>query len=142
MENSATPDATERARGGGWTWWFAGRASRREYWIYIGLLIVLGVVFSYSPPAVNLVMYLVFTVIMVRRVHDFGRTGWWAWAAAALPFSAMLLLMVTSETVASLVSLVITVALMIAVGAIRGDPGANRFGPPPPVTLKRILTGR
>lgn len=85
---------------------------------------------------------MVLALLQVRRVHDFGRSAWLAVAAAVAPFAAAPLMFVASEDVTLLVGLAIEWAMICWIGAVPGAAGDNRFGPPPPFTLKRVLTAR
>jgi uncharacterized membrane protein YhaH (DUF805 family) len=122
-------------------WWVAGRAGRREYWVHVALLLALGLALE-KPPIVNLALTVVLTLLQVRRVHDFGRSAWLAVGATLAPLAAMPVMLVASEDVAWMVGLAIEVALICWIGAVPGATGDNRFGPPPPFTLKRVLTAR
>ena len=71
---------------------FAGRARRREYWTFILIHIVIGMVLgaidgliSYLlefPAPILSSLYFLGTLVpslaaLVRRLHDSGRSGWW-----------------------------------------------------------------
>jgi uncharacterized membrane protein YhaH (DUF805 family) len=66
---------------------FAGRATRSEYWwfqlFYFMTAVLLGIVSS-KLPALNIVL-LAFVIpgisVLVRRLHDINRSGWWYWIA-------------------------------------------------------------
>ena len=106
---------------------FKGRASRAEYWWFIlfcGLVaVVLGLVdlvlFSATQSEFfattgfggiwNLAMFLPSTAVMVRRLHDTGKSAWW------------LLLYFT---------LVGIIVLFVFV-CLRGNVGSNKFGEDP-----------
>lgn len=131
------------ARPQGMFWWLRGRSSRREYWLYIAVLFGLSFLLSHAPPAVNLVFTATMLFVQIRRVHDFGRSGWWAVAAVFAPLLPVVpLFYFYGEMVAVGVGVVVELALIALVGAIPGDPGDNRFGPPPAFTARRVLTGR
>jgi uncharacterized membrane protein YhaH (DUF805 family) len=84
---------------------FAGRAHRREYWMFFlfntmitvalfllgsavggtwGLALHLTYAFAVLPPSLG---------VFVRRMHDTGRSGWWFFAAF-IPFVGGLVLVV------------------------------------------------
>ncbi|MBP2474758.1 uncharacterized membrane protein YhaH (DUF805 family) [Crossiella equi] len=99
---------------------WTGRASRSEYWwwvLFVALawLFTLGVTFRLTdePPGfvlVPLVLLWVPTIaVLVRRLHDSGRSGAW-WFLSLVPFGVLVLLVLL---------------------ALPGTPGVNRFGPPP-----------
>lgn len=87
---------------------FTGRASRREYWlggigldflfclVYLGLMLcavllfyagsqlddvgaVITMVIGFIPLVIGLILFgIVMMALMVRRLHDMGKRGWWA----------------------------------------------------------------
>jgi uncharacterized membrane protein YhaH (DUF805 family) len=104
---------------------FAGRARRREYWIFelmnsaitiaLFILAVLlgkaGSPYFFSLPF----LFIAATVIpsfasLVRRLHDTNRSGWWFFISA-VPVVGPLILFAMTVT--------------------DSDPGDNRFGPNP-----------
>ena len=107
---------------------FSGRTSRRDFWwthlILLPLMIiafwVLGApeagrsVWPTLAFALIVVPHLVpWAALIVRRIHDIDRTGWWA--------------------LVSLIPLIVMPPLglvaLLAWGAPRGTPGPNRYGP-------------
>lgn len=76
----------------------------------------------------------------VRRLHDVGRSGWWALLAQLWPIA--LLLTPISLELLELVGMATGLAVTIAIGAVPGSRGENRFGPPPPTRLAAIFTRR
>jgi uncharacterized membrane protein YhaH (DUF805 family) len=103
------------------------RIGRLRYFTYtllammacIGLLIGVYLLALMLPPAagrlVSNVIFigvksfgipLIIVILTIRRLHDMNASGWWA-LTVVVPFVTLLFL------------------------AIRGTPGANRFGPPP-----------
>lgn len=139
---------------------FRGRASRLTYWrvglataaasavlwiatifvamgagnaAVIPLLLVLPVL------AVNLAVY-------VRRLHDRDKSAWWLlvfWAAPV--FFLGLTEWLTDQTgeggpaalATIMAALVLELWALVEIGFLRGTPGENRFGPPPPSGLRR-----
>ena len=99
---------------------FAGRARRREYWmfflVYFVLTLVVGVVEGflgiggYATALVALAHLLPSLAVTVRRLHDGGRSGWWI-LLALLPV---------------LGSLVLLYFMLID-----GEPQSNAYGPSP-----------
>lgn len=112
---------------------FAGRASRREYWMFmvfnavvsfgVGLLVAplafrLGfsrvsdaVIYAYA-----LIAFMPGLSVAVRRLHDLGRSGWWL--------------------LVSLVPVVGSVALLVLF-CLPGEKGENRFGKPSSAAAER-----
>jgi uncharacterized membrane protein YhaH (DUF805 family) len=105
---------------------FSGRASRREYWSFYLLLLVIYVLlalldsllgkFSWETAMGPLSGILMLATLVpalaagARRLHDTGRSGWWQ-ILFPLP--------------------IIGIVIVIVLLAWRGQPGENRFGPVP-----------
>ena len=104
---------------------FSGRARRKEYWLFILLYFILIIVGSfidgfmgmYDPVSgygpisaiVTLGLLIPSIAVLVRRLHDIDKSGWWA-----------------------LLSLVPIANLVILVFMFfNGTVGENRFGPDP-----------
>lgn len=67
---------------------FDGRASRSQYWWWVLFTFIVGLVvgFFFKPDTssgefvnsvVGLALFLPGLSLMVRRLHDVGRSGWW-----------------------------------------------------------------
>jgi uncharacterized membrane protein YhaH (DUF805 family) len=98
---------------------FEGRASRSEYWffqlyhcllLFAGIVLGLGGVGAFVLGAATLVNLLPALSVLVRRLHDTDRSGWWYWFML-VPLIGPILLIVWLCT--------------------RGSWGENRFGPDP-----------
>lgn len=113
--------------------WLAGRSSRKEYWISVVVLFAASWIVGSIPrlQAGSTGLSGVLIVVQVRRLHDFGRTGWWALPATVAPLAALVPMVVTTFEVALLVALAAELAVIAWIGAIAGDPQENRFGPAP-----------
>ena len=102
---------------------FSGRARRKEYWMFILLYIISYVIaiaidmstgmlhepsgYGVFTGLLTLGLILPFTAVLVRRLHDIDKSGWWA-----------------------LLSFVPLVNLVLVVFAcMDGTEGENRFGP-------------
>ena len=82
---------------------FAGRTTRKEYWmfmlfytvIYMVLLIIDRTMGVFFFTAIFSVISLVPSIsITARRLHDTGRSGWWQLIAVFLPLLGLLILLV------------------------------------------------
>ncbi|MDE6150897.1 MAG: DUF805 domain-containing protein [Prevotella sp.] len=72
---------------------FSGRARRSEYWFFMlfYMIVVLGtsVIGGIISETLGTLLYAVSTLalicpaisVMVRRLHDTGKSGWWYWIA-------------------------------------------------------------
>jgi uncharacterized membrane protein YhaH (DUF805 family) len=137
---TSTESPTERPS----TSWFDGRSGRREYWLYCALLVGLNFAFREPPPIVGLIGTLVFIAIVARRLHDLGMSGWWGpLGLVAAPLAIALPIMwATDEPTAVAWSWPVGPLALLVFGVPRGQVHDNRFGPPPPFTARRVLTGR
>ncbi len=83
---------------------FSGRASRSEFWWFqlFGFIlgIVIGIVFCWSQTTLNIVTCIVNLALLlpslglvVRRLHDIGKSGWWIFIAL-IPIVGWILLIV------------------------------------------------
>lgn len=107
---------------------FQGRARRKEYWMFalvnfivILILAILGAVLNAASPKATLAVWVVLGVymlltvvpciaVMIRRLHDTNRSGWWFWIQLV-------------PVVGPLILFVFTV--------LDGTPSLNTFGPSP-----------
>ncbi len=102
-----------------------GRSRRTEYWMYTLFISIIGVIFVIVDgvmgweldedlgvtSAVFLLLTLITSVtVLIRRLHDTGRTGWW-------------ILLSFIPLVGSIVLFIFTV--------LDSTPGANKYGPNP-----------
>lgn len=81
---------------------FGGRATRSEYWYFFLMNIAVSAVLAVGGFFVRLPWaYLIYAVaalipgfaVMVRRLHDTGRSGWW-WLISFLPLIGQIVLLV------------------------------------------------
>lgn len=136
---------------GDWKAWFSfrGRASRRQYWQT--LLVLVGISFALLalggiPAAqvigapVSLVANVAQWALVARRLHDLNRSGWWQVPAMVLGMAAVLQVVSMGEagveanpglSTAMLGAMLLSLAFVVAIGVAKGDPGPNRYGQPP-----------
>lgn len=115
----------------------------RDLLVCVGLIVSLYVLFNLISSKHTAVSEVVLILVCVPRLHDIGKSGWWAGGfflaeivIAVISFASLPLQL---ATVPLGLFVVIVAGLMIWLGAIAGDPLANRFGEPPArgVTLTR-----
>jgi uncharacterized membrane protein YhaH (DUF805 family) len=132
--------------------WLTGRIGRMRYWQWVLFLVlamsinmIIGygaIMFVGSLGAVLLAPMLAILAgnvsIMIQRLHDRNKTGWWlipfvvlpvglsGWASEADPG-------MTSPMSVSVVLLGLVLQLwgLVEIGFRSGTPGPNRFGPDP-----------
>jgi uncharacterized membrane protein YhaH (DUF805 family) len=112
--------------------WFSGRANRKEYWLFVGplfgLVIGLGI---FGMTALSLVASVPILFFWIRRLHDLGRTGWWAPGINAFTNAlAFGLGLAIPGGVGALLGLLVYVAAIITLGSLPGQPRTNEFGSP------------
>ncbi|WP_066070632.1 DUF805 domain-containing protein [Neobacillus soli] len=99
---------------------FEGRARRKEYWMFylfnaIAPIILLLLATASDSLAILLIIYLLGTLIpslavLVRRMHDIGKSGWWI-LINFVPFVGGIILLIITCT--------------------DSQEGANQYGPNP-----------
>jgi len=136
---------------GDWKAWFSfsGRAGRRQYWLT--LMVLIGISFGLSglgmiPGGQIIAMPLSLPAnvaqwaLVARRLHDLGRSGWWQVPAMALGMAAVLQVVSMGQSgiearpdiaAAMLGAMFLSMAFVVVIGLVRGDPDQNRWGPPP-----------
>jgi uncharacterized membrane protein YhaH (DUF805 family) len=140
---------------------FSGRAPRAEYWWYrlgagiVGFLLgVFDFLVLHGPVYGNYgILGLLFVIVcavpgiavLVRRLHDTGRSGWWAsiglptyalLIVGRSPFSAGALVDGASTPVLVVFGLLLLMWIVAAIGVFifvvtAGDVGSNQYGPDP-----------
>jgi uncharacterized membrane protein YhaH (DUF805 family) len=113
-----------------------GRISRGPWWLADGLLLALSAVYeTVAGPAVKLASFwlvypaLLFfaTCVCSKRLHDRGRSGWWA----ALVLGGFLAVWPMPRAASAIVAAPVLVWTLVELGLMPGEQGANRFGPSP-----------
>ena len=115
----------------------ATRIDRRTYWIATGAVFAIAFAVTFIPGlarGIAPLATLVFIRLFASRLHDFGRSGWWQLILYAVQVPTIVLLMTAADQptgVASAAGLFVQLVFTTVLGAIPGDRGDNRFGPPP-----------
>jgi len=103
---------------------FNGRARRKEYWMFFLFYVIFAFVLSLIDNFIGWgfaegtfgILYLIFALgtflpylaVLVRRLHDIGRSGWW-YFIILIPIAGVIWLIVLLAT--------------------DGEPGENQYGP-------------
>jgi uncharacterized membrane protein YhaH (DUF805 family) len=138
---------------------FAGRVSRKQYWlgisavtlacipIHLGLLAVLG--FEEHVLASNefKIIYFIATAIFFwpsmaliqKRLHDIGHGGWQLNASLFVLASLYLALDIAGAHRDAAWLLIAVFIVVIFLGCIKGKAGANEYGPDP-TNLRRVTS--
>jgi uncharacterized membrane protein YhaH (DUF805 family) len=115
-----------------------GRTNRATYWLSIGVLVALLAAiarFAENPPRISEVALV---ILCVPRLHDIGRTGWWAAILIPVEIASVAAVLFAPEALGLQLAGAFTLLLLLPViglGLVRGEPAANRFGEPPPPGL-------
>jgi uncharacterized membrane protein YhaH (DUF805 family) len=100
---------------------FTGRARRSEYWWFVLFILLATLVAALIDTSFNIIVFQVVVglalllpqlAVIVRRLHDTDRTGWWI--------------------LIGLVPVVGNIVLLVFM-LLDSDPQPNRFGPSPKV---------
>lgn len=96
---------------------FSGRSCRSEYWWFylfcvlaFAVLLIVDTGFGVMTRIFNLAIFIPVLAVLVRRLHDIDRSGWWL-LISLIPLVGVIILLVWLCT--------------------RGTTGDNRFGPDP-----------
>jgi len=124
-----------------------GRINRATYWVSLAAVIaVFTAVIAFTEmrmPYGEAVLIL----LCVPRLHDIGRSGWWVGGVIIAEIAVVagaLIALPEDEAMIVLGLFVIVVAILLVVlGAISGQAGANRFGgaPAPGLSFGRPAEG-
>ncbi|WP_038914817.1 DUF805 domain-containing protein [Dickeya zeae] len=126
-----------------WCFSFRGRVGRRDFWLgmvivlalMVGLFVLAGTGWLDTQKAAFVLVMLMWplTAILVKRLHDRNRSGWWAlllvvaWMLGNGNWS--MLPSLAQWSVERFLPTLITVMMLLDCGAFVGTTGTNRFGP-------------
>lgn len=126
---------------------FSGRARRKEYgWFCVFSFIVgliLGIidvlVFGDTDGIFNIIYSLVVFIpglaILVRRLHDFGKSGWFVLVMILAPSISFVIAGFLGESSLAVLFMIIGLALLIYFNLLpifkKGDEGDNAYGSDP-----------
>ena len=133
-------------------WYRYGRINRATYFLGLGLLVAIYAAVNALMTRPTAVSEVVIVLLMVPRLHDIRRSGWWAgamilgeivavglavWAATAMKNDEIILIV-------SGLFVMVALGLLVLLGCIRGQPGSNKWGVPPPpgLSLKTYKAGK
>ncbi len=113
-----------------------GRSARSQTWIAIGVLFATSLIYeAIAGPTLKLLTFWIVypallasaTCVISKRLHDRGRSGWWA----ALVLFALSLTWPTPRGGWAVAAFPVMVWALVELGVLSGEQGANRFGANP-----------
>ncbi len=124
-----------------------GRSTRSEYWSFFGfswiyfiiLVVLMALVDDALPKVFGKILFWVFVLffiytavvhfcVMVRRLHDTGKSGWWAGSYYILVFlSKLASVNAASADFYSIVIFVFWIVMMVFL-CTKSDPLTNKYG--------------
>ena len=113
-----------------------GRCARGPTWVAMVLLLLLSGL--YESVAVSTLRYATFwfvypgmlacaSCVLSKRLHDRGRSGWWA----ALVLLASIMLWPTLHGAQAIATVPVMLWALVELGVMPSEQGGNRFGPNP-----------
>jgi uncharacterized membrane protein YhaH (DUF805 family) len=112
---------------------FAGRASRKEYWIFYLLFFILihflsFFQFSYLHFFISFILIIPSISLDVRRMHDINLCGWWLLIVCIV--LSLLCFLVPMDINSFQIDL-LCYLISILLGIIPSTPTTNKYGEPP-----------
>lgn len=118
-----------------------GRIGRRRYWSYLAAILLVGLALGAVARApAGLFAACLWLWIAAPRLHDLGRSGWWAvgvvvFIGGAIRAAAMVGALMVPPM--AYLGMLLQFALVLWLGAAEGETAPNRFGPPPAARAAR-----
>ncbi|PKH23620.1 hypothetical protein CIG19_09320 [Enterobacterales bacterium CwR94] len=139
-----------------WCFSLQGRLNRKDFWIWQGVwLLLMLVLFTLAGQGWMDTQFTAFCIVallwpssavMVKRLHDRDKKGWWAllvilaWMLAAGNWMAVMPPL-WSWALGRFLPILIVVMMFLDLGIFQGTPGENRFGQAArPVQFRRSLS--
>ena len=113
-----------------------GRLARTPFWVAAGVLFALALIYeAIAGDGLRLVTgWVVYpallycgTCVLSKRLHDRGRSGWYA----ALVLAALVAVWTAPLRFTDFAFAIVLFWATVELAAMRGEVGANRFGPNP-----------
>lgn len=123
-----------------------GRANGPTFWTWLLGLYAIEAVCNFTIHGPFPLSQFLYPLICVPRLHDVGRSGWWAFGAAVLgialgTLASVYLSPMNARHVRGAIVLV-ELILLVILGVSSGQPGANKFGDPPSKGVANLFARR
>lgn len=111
------------------------RINRATYWLMGAIVITVLAGLSLTGHRFGGAEFMII-LLAVPRLHDIGRSGWWAVGVILVEFAAIIGLVTTDVALDTIILLsgiwvMLLAALGVWLGWIPGEAHANRWGEPP-----------
>jgi uncharacterized membrane protein YhaH (DUF805 family) len=121
--------------------WLSKRMNRAQYWLLLGAMTIIYVTLQFVPGGDRVPFSgWLLLAICVPRLHDLGLSGWWSAPPLAVVGLFGLAYALNQDSVIFLLAVtvvfLVSVALLIWLGAVPGQRDPNRFGNPPAAGLR------
>ena len=121
--------------------WWQGRINRASYLVVLGFVLVLFAVLTVFQKRGSFAE-VVLIMLTVPRLHDIGKSGWWAggFLLAEITIVAISIVFLPLEAISIPLGffIILVFGLMIWLGTIPGQPEANKYGEPPAPGFFRV----
>jgi uncharacterized membrane protein YhaH (DUF805 family) len=108
-----------------------GRINRATYWMCLGASVLVYAALNVMNSGSVKVSEVLLILMCVPRLHDLGRSGWWALMIFLIELSSVFLAPKGDVFIALGVAMLVIMALLVVLGILPGQPRANRWGEPP-----------
>jgi uncharacterized membrane protein YhaH (DUF805 family) len=128
---------------------FSGRSRRKEYWMYVLLLVIVSVVATlidsalgmaqmvgpYGPLTALIIVgtFIPSLAVGIRRLHDTNRSGWWM-LLGIVPYALSIALLLSGNLamagIVAILSLICAIGLLVLM-VLEGTKGPNDYGADP-----------
>lgn len=126
-----------------------GRINRTTYWALVAMLVAITVIARLLIGDTARVSEVVLLWIAVPRLHDIGRSGWWAGGVLGIELAGVIVTLAVLPSVAGVQLAaglfgLLVIVLMIVLGCLPGEKEANDYGdaPAPGFSSSRSRTPR
>ena len=126
---------------------FSGRARRKEYGWFLVFNFIVGIIISvvdflafgdsdgFFSLIYALIVFIPGLAVLIRRVHDFGKSGWFVLVMILAPSISFVIAGFLGESSLAVLFMIIGLALLIYFNLLpifkKGDEGDNTYGSDP-----------
>lgn len=112
-----------------------GRINRATYFMLLAALVGMTVVIAVAMPDGRLPGELMLAFIVIPRLHDLGRSGWYALGILLIEIVGLVVILsqlpFDQTSVGIGIMAIVMLVVAIGLGLVPGQAGPNRFGAQP-----------